>query len=95
MTFPIYIEIFCWGNAQCILYLSMLTKAINTVDFIETQHKAQTLRKNSMSFKKITLRMSQVRQCLCVSEDLGLVTSSWNLKCSQCQYSISLDFDVF
>lgn len=68
MTFSIYIEIFCWRNAQPILYLSTLTKTVNTVDFLETQHKAQALRKNSMNFKKITLL-----ECLKCTSVFGLV----------------------
>lgn len=52
--------------------------------------------KTSMNLKKYhSLGGSQMYQCLWVSEDLGLVTSSWNLKCSQSQYLVSLDFDVF
>lgn len=35
MMFPIYPEIFFWGNAWFVLHLSMLTKTMKAMDFTE------------------------------------------------------------
>jgi len=75
----------------------MLAKTVEAMDFTETLYKAWASRKKTnMNLKKShSLGGSKMHHCLWVSEDLGLVTSSWNLKCSQSRYLVSLDFDVF
>lgn len=74
----------------------MLAESMKARDFSEALYKAWALKKRQRELKKNhSLRSSQMHQCLWVSEDLGLVTSSWNLKCSQSRYLVSVDFDIF